>query len=65
MQQFVLGTVSKLVRVMERLPINAPLAQKLKFKIADRLCPAHLFTLISGIMLMKHMDGQNDHLFFP
>jgi len=56
MQQFVLGTVSELVRVMERLPREVPLAQDIKFKISNRLCPAHharwdLFTLVSGINL--------------
>ncbi|KAF8811115.1 hypothetical protein BYT27DRAFT_6456918 [Phlegmacium glaucopus] len=49
-QQFVLGTITELVRIMERLPIRSPLAQDLKFKLANRLCPAHharwdLFTL--------------------
>lgn len=61
MQQFVLGTISELVRIMERLPIKSPLAQNLKFKVANRLCPAHharwdLFTLVSRIIrLMKYV----------
>ena len=65
MQQFVLGAVFELVRVMEHLPMNfheCSSAQNLKFKIANRLCSAHharwdLFALVSGIMfkLMKYI----------
>lgn len=60
MQKFVLGTISELIRVMERLPIESPLAQNLKFKVSNNLHPVtharwDLFTLVSGIMLMRHV----------
>ena len=60
MQKFVLGTISELIRVMERLPIESTLAQILKFNISNSLCPVDdarwdLFTLASGIMLMRHV----------
>lgn len=70
MQQFVLGTISELVRVIERLPINSPLAQNLKFKISNRLCPAHharwdLFTLVRRNNINEGIDRLIALFFLP
>jgi hypothetical protein len=40
-QDYVLGTVSEALRLMENLPVDVPLAKGLQFRLSSELCTAH------------------------
>jgi len=40
-KRYVLDTASEAWRFMSRIPTGTPLAESLKFKFLNRLCPAH------------------------
>jgi hypothetical protein len=53
MQEYILGTMSEVIRLVERVAVDDPVIPSLKFKLASSLCSAHharwdIFALVSS-----------------
>jgi hypothetical protein len=51
-QEYILNTMSEVIRLVERIALDDPVIPSLKFKLSSTLCPAHharwdIFVLVS------------------